>query len=226
MITGTLQGFKGGAIEMAKGLSGIFTKPYLGAKEGGVAGLFKGIGQGLLGAVTSPVTAVLKVGTSVVQGIEGTVTTIGKGGISHQGRIRFPRYITPRNVLVAYDESLSEAKLIINMLFSDRYAAEDILLFEVLRKKGEKKEPMVIVTEKRFLVLSYEKKLVHKASHAKVKYAQLYSSDKDGRYVAQIVLKNGKLFFIDSVNYQIIATCISFLPENLPIHPKREIKKK
>ena len=163
IITGTLQGFKDGAIEVATGLAGIFTKPYKGAKEGGVVGFFKGVGHGLLGAVTSPVAAALKLGTSVVQGIEGTVTFIGKGGISQRGRIRFPRYITPTNVLIAYDVSLSEAKLIINLLYSEKYVSENILLFEVLKKEEGKKEPMVIITERRFLLLNHNKKILRNA---------------------------------------------------------------
>jgi len=226
VITGTAQGFKSGAIEIARGFSGIFTKPYQGAKEDGVAGLFKGMGKGLLGAVTSPVTAALKIGTSLIQGIEGTVVTIGKGGTSHRGRIRFPRYITPRNVLVMYDESLSEAKLIINILFHEKYAAEDILLFEVLKTKSGQKEPMIIITEKRLLVLSHEKRVLNKTLHSNIEYAQLYPLDDQGRYVAQIVLKNGKPFTINSINYQLMSICMSFLPENLPMHPKRETKKK
>eukprot|EP00826_Nyctotherus_ovalis_P051868 TRINITY_DN650_c0_g1_i1.p1 TRINITY_DN650_c0_g1~~TRINITY_DN650_c0_g1_i1.p1 ORF type:complete len:240 (+),score=65.50 TRINITY_DN650_c0_g1_i1:333-1052(+) len=216
VVTGTWQGLKGGALEVAAGISGIFTKPFHGAQQEGVAGFFKGIGKGLLGAVTSPVTAVLKIGTSVFQGIEGTVVTLGKGGVSQQGRIRFPRYITPTNVLVAYDESLSEAKLLLYILFADKYATENILLFEVLKGKDKNKEPMIIITENRFLLMSHKKKLKKEISHAEIKYAQLYS-EKNGRFVLQVVLRNGKKVGLSSTSFQIIAKCTSYFPELEPL---------
>ena len=220
-ITGTLEGIKGGALEVVEGLTGIFTKPYKGAQEEGVSGFFKGVGKGLFGAITSPVTATLKIGTSVVQGIESTVNKIGKGGTSQKGRIRFPRYITPTNVLVAYDESLSEAKLILHFLFPEKYEAENILLFEVLKNKEGKNEPMIIITENRFLLMTYSMKLTKEVRHNEVKYAQLYS-DNDQKYVLQVVLKDGKKAGFESANYQIIAKCTSYFPSP-ELQPKKAV---
>ena len=214
ILTGAIQGFKGGAIEIATGFAGIFTKPYEGAKSSGVSGFFKGVGQGLLGAVTAPVTAVLKIGTSLVQGIEGTVVMIGKGGVSHQGRIRFPRYITPINVLVRYDESLSEAKLIMFHLYGEKYASENILLFEVLKNEKRKKEPMVIITEKRALLLNYKKEVRKAALHSNIKYAQLYLEEKINQYVLKIVLKDEKTFSMATIDYPSIFKCTEYFASN------------
>ena len=50
VISGTLEGLKGGALELAHGITGLFTKPFKGAQEEGVVGFFKGVGKGLLGA--------------------------------------------------------------------------------------------------------------------------------------------------------------------------------
>ncbi len=212
ILTGTWAGIKGGALELASGISGIFTKPYEGVQKEGVAGLFKGIGKGLLGAVTSPVTAALKIGTSITQGIEGTVIKIGKGGISQQGRIRFPRYITPENIVVAYDDSLSEARLILNSINEKKYSGENILLFEVLPQKIAGKEPMVIITEKRLLVLARDKTVMMKAKHTQISHGQLFA-EKDGRYVLQIVTKGGRKIGFESINYPIMAKCASYFPE-------------
>ena len=213
VASGTWQGVKGGATEIATGFAGIFTKPFKGAQNEGAKGFFKGLGQGLLGAVTAPVTGVLKLGTSITQGIEGTVTKIGKGGVPQMGRIRYPRYITPANVLVTYDEELSEAKLLLDNMEGQRYAGENILLFALVhQKKGGKELRFIVITEKRLLVLDSNKSVVTRVLHVAIAHAQLFD-EKDGRYILQIVRKDGaKLSFVGT-EYPIMAKCASYFPE-------------
>ncbi len=212
-LTGALQGVKGGAMEVASGFAGIFTKPFKGAQNEGAKGFFKGLGQGLIGAITSPVTAALKLGTSVTQGIEGTVTKIGKGSIPQLGRIRFPRYITPASVMVTYDEELSEAKQLLDTLEGQKYAGENILLFALVHQKKNGKEPrFVVITEKRLLVLDGAKRVVARALHTMIAHAQLFA-ETDGRYILQIVRKDGaKLTFVGT-EYPVMAKCVSYFPE-------------
>jgi Autophagy-related protein C terminal domain len=52
------QNFAGGLYE---GVSGIFTTPVRGAKQGGVTGFLRGVGHGVVGAVVKPVVSVLAV---------------------------------------------------------------------------------------------------------------------------------------------------------------------
>src|SRR5690242_1070841 len=80
----------GGVNEIAQGLAGIFVNPYRKAKEEGVTGFFKGVGTGLLGAVISPFTAVLKVGNSLVVGLKNTATFFSRGKLRTE-RFRHPR---------------------------------------------------------------------------------------------------------------------------------------
>lgn len=110
VIGGVVQGFKGGATDIASGLKGIFTKPWRGAKKGGFKGLAKGIGSGLIGAVTAPVAAVLRVGNSIATGVANTGVLIAKGKVKPQGRQRFPRQFGARKILEPYNSELAQAQ--------------------------------------------------------------------------------------------------------------------
>ncbi len=213
IFSGAWQGVSGGAMEVVSGISGIFTKPVQGAQKDGAKGFFRGLGQGLIGAITSPVTAALKMGTSFTQGIEQTVTFIGKGCVPQMGRIRYPRYITPASIVVTYNEELSEARLLLDTVEKQKYAGENILVFELVHQKKEGKDlRLVVITEKRLLVLNGEKRVVMRASHAAIAHRQLFT-ESDGRYVLQIVMKGGSKLGFAGVEYSAMSKCASYLPE-------------
>ena len=71
----------------------MVTNPYEHAKKGGIGGLFKGLTKGIIGAATTPITATLKVATTVTQGLNSTAITLTQGKIKKQGRFRHPRYM-------------------------------------------------------------------------------------------------------------------------------------
>jgi vacuolar protein sorting-associated protein 13A/C len=110
VFDGLYQGLKGGVTELAEGVTGIFTKPFKGAKEDGVGGFFKGAGKGVLGLVTSPFTAAFRIGHAVTKGIANTATFLGSGKIKLNGRVRFPRQFGSRKVLEPYIEELAQAQ--------------------------------------------------------------------------------------------------------------------
>jgi len=107
---GIYHGFKGGLQDLAEGVTGLFTKPFKGAKGGGVKGFFKGIGSGLLGVATAPLSAVLRVGTSVTTGIANTATFLRTGKIQQKGRLRFPRPVSAQKVIEPYNEEIAQAQ--------------------------------------------------------------------------------------------------------------------
>jgi len=69
LVTGVLMGgFK--VIEgVARGVSGLVVDPVVEAKKGGVGGFFKGVGKGLLGAVTKPVGGAMDGVSKITQGV-------------------------------------------------------------------------------------------------------------------------------------------------------------
>ena len=100
--------------EVSKGVSGIFSKPIQGAKRSGLRGFTAGIGKGLLGAVATPITGVLRAGESVSQGIAGTannLSNIGKSAIalldSKSVRTRPSRRIDSKGKIRIYDRRLA-----------------------------------------------------------------------------------------------------------------------
>mmetsp|Transcript_31579 Transcript_31579/g.54701 ORF Transcript_31579/g.54701 Transcript_31579/m.54701 type:complete len:2374 (-) Transcript_31579:14-7135(-) len=142
-----MQGVKGGVMDMASGVKGLFSKPIKGAKKSGVKGFFKGIGTGVIGAVSSPVAAVLRVGGSVAK-------TIAEGGDSiketkvvvERGHVRLERYIGSSKIIEAYDKELAEAQHLLKK--SQRFASESIQLCQNYR------EATVILTDQHFLLLT------------------------------------------------------------------------
>lgn len=60
-----LERLKDGVVD---GISGIVKDPLTGAQNEGVSGFVKGVGKGLLGAVTKPVIGVVDVGSSILRG--------------------------------------------------------------------------------------------------------------------------------------------------------------
>ena len=77
---GVVYGVKGLGVELYKGIGGVFTKPYKGAQREGFKGFSKGLGKGVLGLVVTPVTATLRVGQSISQGIAGSANALGNLG--------------------------------------------------------------------------------------------------------------------------------------------------
>ena len=120
---GLLQGVRGGASEIFDGVTGIFTKPIQKSREQGAKGFFKGLGSGLVGAITAPVTATLRAGSSITQGVAATANQIGNlGSNSVYGRVRPPRYITSRNVVTVYDWDLALVREILVHKYKGKYA--------------------------------------------------------------------------------------------------------
>jgi vacuolar protein sorting-associated protein 13A/C len=62
--------------EIVGGVTGVFTKPLQKSKEEGAKGFFKGLGSGLVGMISAPVTATLRAGSSITQGAAATATQI------------------------------------------------------------------------------------------------------------------------------------------------------
>ena len=66
---GVVYGVKSLGLEVVYGIGGVFTKPYKGAQREGFKGFSKGLGKGFHGLVVTPVTATLRVGQSLSQGM-------------------------------------------------------------------------------------------------------------------------------------------------------------
>jgi hypothetical protein len=83
-----------------------------------------------MGAITAPVTATLRAGSSITQGVAATATSIGNIGkqtvqvdsSSLYSRFRPPRYINSRNALTIYDQDLALIYQILSTVENGEYA--------------------------------------------------------------------------------------------------------
>jgi hypothetical protein len=143
---GILSGVKGGVLDVASGVSGLFSKPMQGAKQSGVTGFFKGMGTGVIGAVSSPVTALLRVGGSVAQSIADSGESIkDTNPMQERGHVRHPRYFGSHKTLETYNAELAEAQFLLKN--SSRYANDSIQLLQTYL------EATVILTDRNLLFL-------------------------------------------------------------------------
>ena len=94
-----------------------------------------------MGALTAPVTATLRAGSSITQGVAATATSIGQIGrvsqapidtMSLYSRFRPPRYISSKQTLTVFDEDLAMANQIFTQVYSGRYSQQPLKYFTML----------------------------------------------------------------------------------------------
>ena len=90
---GLKQGLKHMGHGLFHGITGIVSEPIKGAKADGKIGLLKGMGRGLAGAVTKPVSGVLDFAAKTSEGIQNTALLLNpEHSLSKPTRVRTARY--------------------------------------------------------------------------------------------------------------------------------------
>jgi vacuolar protein sorting-associated protein 13A/C len=98
-IYGVTAGSEALATSVVSAMEGIVTKPIQGAETEGAIGFFKGIGKGLVGALTKPAVGVFDLASNVSEGIRNTTTVFDK---PERDRVRPPRHVPVDGVLVPF----------------------------------------------------------------------------------------------------------------------------
>lgn len=136
---GLAYGVKGIGVELYYGVGGVFSKPYEGGRRGGFKGFSKGLGQGLVGLVATPVTATLRAGESISQGISGSTTALANLGKTKMElmspkkvRVRPPRRIDVRNQIKIYDEDMAVVNYLTKRINQGFFADQQIRFYAVL----------------------------------------------------------------------------------------------
>lgn len=154
----------------------------------------------MFGAISAPVTATLRAGTSVAQGVSATATTFGNIGRdaidtnSIYARFRPPRYINTRNVVTEFDEDLAAVAAIVSDLYKGKYANQSIQYYCFLpetRFNGDivSMDPsasLLVITEHKLLYFKMDKEgakkgqptLLFKVTLRKVKSCEVYETAK------------------------------------------------
>jgi vacuolar protein sorting-associated protein 13A/C len=136
---GLVYGVKGIGVELYYGVGGVFSKPYQGSKREGFKGFSKGLGQGLVGLVATPVTATLRAGESISQGISGSATALANLGRTKMElmdpkkvRVRPPRRIDIRNQIKIYDEDMAIVNYLVKKINKGFFEAQQVRFYAVL----------------------------------------------------------------------------------------------
>ncbi|KAF9015159.1 vacuolar protein sorting-associated protein 13 [Cyathus striatus] len=98
-IYGVAAGGEAFASSVTSAVEGVLMKPLEGAESEGALGFFKGMGKGLVGAVTKPVVGVFDLASNVSEGIRNTTTVFDS---PERDRIRLPRLIPADGTLRSY----------------------------------------------------------------------------------------------------------------------------
>ncbi|TFK41159.1 vacuolar protein sorting-associated protein vps13 [Crucibulum laeve] len=98
-IYGVAAGGEAFASSVTSAMEGVLMKPIEGAESEGAFGFFKGVGKGLMGAVTKPVVGVFDLASNVSEGIRNTTTVFDS---PDRDRIRLPRLVSADGVLRPY----------------------------------------------------------------------------------------------------------------------------
>lgn len=167
------EGFKGGVMDVANGITGIFTKPFKGAKEQGAKGFLKGMGAGIFGFVSSPIKLVLKIGTTLTSGIAKGADLLAKGKVHRYGRVRFPRHISHKGSLEAYNFDIAQAQ----QLMSEAKCFDKILFYAHFT---EKNDVIIIITSKLFWTL-IDGENEEKIELKNISYVEVFEQDQEYR---------------------------------------------
>jgi hypothetical protein len=214
------QGIKGGVLELAEGVTGIFTKPWKGAKKGGAKGLLKGIGSGLLGVFTSPLSAALRIGSGISTGVTNAATFLTKGKVTQMGRIRFPRHFSPLEVLEPYNWEVAEAKDFLCRV--DDLRKEQIVFY----MRIDEEEILIIIVTLNFFLFFINAELSKQFKLTKVNSLEVHKPQNELFYL-RLATVDGEMLVISNENYspllKLYAAITSMISPTVPLKNAKKI---
>uniref|UniRef100_A0A8C1ZR47 Vacuolar protein sorting 13 homolog A n=1 Tax=Cyprinus carpio TaxID=7962 RepID=A0A8C1ZR47_CYPCA len=120
---GLTRGGKG--LGFVSGITGIVTKPIKGAQREGAAGFFKGVGKGLVGALTRPTGGIIDMASSTFQGIKRAAETS-----QDVESLRPPRFIHEDGVIRPYKEREGIGSQMLQVMHDTSLPADTLLVFK------------------------------------------------------------------------------------------------
>ncbi|KAL1920744.1 uncharacterized protein VTP21DRAFT_11379 [Calcarisporiella thermophila] len=145
-IYGVTEGANRFMSSVSSGFAGIVQKPLEGAESEGFGGLIKGVGRGLVGAVTKPIVGVFDLASGVSEGIRNTTTVFDVNDID---RMRLPRHIGHDGVLRPYSQREALGLMWLKEIENGQYANEDYIAHCSVYSD----EKIAMLTDKRILLI-------------------------------------------------------------------------
>ncbi|TFK77101.1 vacuolar protein sorting-associated protein 13 [Pluteus cervinus] len=143
-IYGVTAGGEALASSVTSAVEGVLMKPIEGAEAEGAFGFFKGVGKGLVGAVTKPVVGVFDLASNVSEGIRNTTTVFDS---PERERVRLPRLIPSDGVLKSYSGRESMGQYWMKDLDNGTYRSE----FYIAHINSPGSDNVILLTTSRVL---------------------------------------------------------------------------
>ncbi|QKX55761.1 uncharacterized protein TRUGW13939_02859 [Talaromyces rugulosus] len=100
-LYGVTSGGDAFARSLASGIGGLARHPLQGAEKGGFGGFMKGVGVGMLGAVTKPAIGAFDLASNLAEGVRNTTTVFDADGLD---RVRLTRFIGMDGIVRPYSQ--------------------------------------------------------------------------------------------------------------------------
>ncbi|KAG8880371.1 hypothetical protein FRB97_000908 [Tulasnella sp. 331] len=120
-IYGVTAGAEAFATSLTSGIEGVVMKPLEGAEREGALGFFKGVGKGLVGAITKPAVGVFDLASNFTEGIRNTTTVFDN---NTRNRKRVPRHIPADGILAPYSQREAVGQSWMKDLDNGKYRSE------------------------------------------------------------------------------------------------------
>ncbi len=192
IFSGIYQGVRGFGSEIGHGTYGLFIKPCIRFQEKGFSGFCDGLWRGFIRFVLSPVTASLKLVSSIAAGTKNTCFGLSGRKKLKTERFRYPRIIVEgEETIQIYNENKAEAKEILfklnkintdNILYSDDFICADNNL--------GRKFSTIILTDVSIYVVYNTYKIVFEELVRNIKSTTIHFIDD--KFIIQFNLGNGK----------------------------------
>ncbi|XP_062084056.1 uncharacterized protein LOC133790433 [Humulus lupulus] len=152
----------GGALAkgLFRGVTGILIKPLEGEKTSGVEGFVQGVGRGLIGAATQPVSGVLDLLSKTTEGANAMRMKIASAITSDEQllRRRLPHVISGDNLLRPYDDYKARGQIILQLAESGSFLGQ-VDLFKVRGKFAltDAYEDHFLIPKSKILVVTHRR---------------------------------------------------------------------
>ena len=191
-LSGIYQGICGFGTEIGRGVYNLFTQPCENYSSNGMSGFCTGLCKGLVGFILCPVSAALKLVSSISAGIKNSCFGISGRKRLKTDRFRYPRIIVEGEEKVhVYDENKAEAKEILFCLNKEN--TDNILYTEdfICGDKGfERKFSTVIITDKSIYIVYNTQKIIFEEFLKNIKKATIHYIDD--KFIVSMELMNEK----------------------------------
>ncbi|KRX90575.1 Vacuolar protein sorting-associated protein 13A [Trichinella pseudospiralis] len=143
-LSGVAQSGTGALLEVFDGVTGVFTKPIEGAREEGALGFAKGLGKGLIGAVTRPITGVVDFASASLEALKKATEVL-----EEVKPTRPSRYIALDRIIRPYTFYEAEGNKLLMDLEKGKYRTTDS--YVVHQPLTERNDQFLMATDQRIL---------------------------------------------------------------------------